>query len=91
MGGSNGLSHRLKPVAQRVVVAAFEASFLALTLSSFDQVFQAARALRGGFSAFRTAAFALLSELILSLARNRQVSEFIFYRSSHVQTYIIVV
>ena len=82
--------HRFEPVTQRVVIAAFEASLFTLTFSSFHQVLQAAGTLGSRFSAFGAAAFALLPQLILSLARDRQVGEFIFYRSSHVRTCNIV-
>lgn len=86
MRASSSLYLGLEAVAQRVVVAPFEAALLALALSRLDQVFQAARSLGCGLAALRAATLTLHSKLVLSLARNRQVSEFIFDRSSHFPT-----
>ena len=70
-------------VAQRVVIAALQPAFLALALPRLYQVLQTAGALGGRFAALGAAAISLHPQLVLTLARNREVRELVLNRSSH--------
>jgi hypothetical protein len=77
------LSGGLKPVTESIVVTAFQPALLALAFTRFDQVFQTARALLGGRSAFGAPVVALHAELVLPLPRDFQVRELVLYTFSH--------
>jgi hypothetical protein len=70
-------------ITQRAVVAALEASFLALPLPGLDQVLQTARALDSRFTALGAAPIPLHAQLIFPLPRDRQICEFVFDSLSH--------
>jgi hypothetical protein len=75
--------HRLELIAQSIIVAPLEAAFLPLPFAGFDQVLQAAGALRGWFAAFGATPVSLHAQLVLPLAGNRQLRELVLNRSSH--------
>jgi len=76
------LSH-FEPVTQCVHVPALESALLSLPLAGSNQVFHAPRSLHGGRSAFSAAMVAGHAQLILALARNVQVGEFVLDWFSH--------
>jgi hypothetical protein len=78
------LRDRFQFVAERAVIAAFQAALAALTLAGFDQVFQTPRAFDRRFPAFGAAAIALHAQLVFPLARDGQRREFVLYPCSHV-------
>src|SRR6266567_6482381 len=84
------LGCRFEPITQRIIIAPLQSPFLPLPFSSFDEVLQTPRALGCGFATFGAPALALLTQLILPLSRDRQLSEFVFNRSSHFNLISIV-
>lgn len=80
------LSSSLQAVAKRIVVAPLEAAFLALSFPSLYQVLQTTGSLGRRFTTFGAAAFTLLAQLVLSLARDWHFREFVLNRSSHFST-----
>ena len=82
-GRDGSLSGSFELVAQRVIIAALQPAFLALALPGFYKVLQTARALSSRLTALCAAAVSLHPQLILTLARNRQVRKLVLNRSSH--------
>jgi len=78
-----GLQLGFQPVAERVVITPPQPAFLALPFPRFNQVPDAARALHRRCSTFGAPGITLHAQLILTLPRDRQVGEFVFYRYSH--------
>ena len=74
----------LKPVAQRIEIAPLQPAFDALTFARLDQVLEASRALDGWLTAFGAAFIALHSQLVLALAGDWQLGEFVLNSFSHV-------
>jgi hypothetical protein len=70
-------------VAQRVIIAALQPAFLALALAGFDQVLQTPGALSSRLTTLGAATVSLHPQLVLTLARNREVCELVLNRSSH--------
>jgi hypothetical protein len=76
-------SQGLQLIAERAVVTALKAPFLALPLASFDQVFKAPGTLCCGLTAFGAPFVPLHPQLVFALAGDCQVCELVFDASSH--------
>jgi hypothetical protein len=77
------LRRGLQLVAERIVITALQAAFLALPFTRLYQVFNAPRTLDSGLAAFAATMIALHTQLVLALSRYLQVCELINNRFSH--------
>jgi hypothetical protein len=80
--------HLFQLIAERSVVAALEAAFLALAFAGLYQMTQTPGTLSCGLPAFGATVIPLHAQLVLSLPRNRQVCELIFYPFSHLYLFL---